>query len=197
VKRLLGRLVLGAGGLLMVLVLLLGGAVWYASKTVSAQPGSFGCCLLPATPGAAGTFGAGDGVGSSIDYTQVDYLELATGQARSLTEGSAGPRLLVFFASWCASCAEEAPTLLRLAEEGVSIRMLSTTDTLADARAWIEKYAPILPAGVLLKGGASALGIYQLPTIVLLDDAGGEVRRWRGSVQRGALRESWAMVSAL
>jgi thiol-disulfide isomerase/thioredoxin len=181
-KRLLVWLGASLGTVLMLLVLLMGTAVLYAKAVVNAQPGQLPpCCVLPNTNlDATGKTGA------------VTYTDVSTEEVLKLSEFSKEPHLLVFFATWCAACVEEAPALEELAAEGVPLLLLSTTETVEEARAWITKHAPSLKAGVVEgQGVASSFKVFILPTIILFDEAGSEVARWRGATPLSDLREAW------
>lgn len=49
------------------------------------------------------------------------------------------PKLLNVFASWCAACPQEHPTLTRIATEGVPVFGLNWKDKPDDARKWLAQ----------------------------------------------------------
>jgi thiol-disulfide isomerase/thioredoxin len=183
VKRLLMGVAAALGALLMMLLFLVGGAVWVASAQMNGQ-GLFACCRLPTQARTT----------TNQDLT-LRYEDLRSGDIRTL---DSLPTFVVFFASWCPSCAEEAPALKRLASEGAPVLLLSATDSHRQAQAWVERHAPTLPAGVLEEGSkiVNDLGIVSLPTILLLDETGREISRWKGRVGHETLREAWLTVNA-
>jgi hypothetical protein len=86
-----------------------------------------------------------------------------------------------------------SPSLTQLAGEGARVLLLNATDSFAEASDWVRKYAPTLPAGVLVErqGSLNSLAVVSLPTIVLLDEKGREVERWRGPTELSVLRKTW------
>jgi thiol-disulfide isomerase/thioredoxin len=176
-----GLLVFGA--LLGTLALFLGMAVWVASIQANGQ-GLPTCCRIPLQDGASATAASG-----SVAET-LTYKDLGTGEIREL---NSLPTFVVFFATWCPSCAEEAPSLARLASEGAPVLLVNATDSFQEASDWVRQYAPTLPAGVLMEKqkALNSLAVVSLPTILLLDDKGREVERWRGPTELGALRKAW------
>jgi thiol-disulfide isomerase/thioredoxin len=174
--------VLAVGALVGTLTLFLGMAVWVASIQANGQ-GLPACCRIPSQNGARPT------ASGSIAET-LSYKDLSTGEIREL--GSL-PTFVVFFATWCPTCAEEAPSLARVAREGAPVLLVNPTDSFQEASDWVRKHAPTLPGGVLVEKqkALNSLAVVSLPTILLLDDKGREVERWRGSTELGALRKAW------
>jgi thiol-disulfide isomerase/thioredoxin len=174
--------VLAIGALLGTMALILGMAVWVASLQVNGQ-GLPACCRLPAQDGASAA--ANGGVGRTLSHQ-----DLATGEIRQLSDL---PTFVVFFATWCPSCIEEAPALAQLAGEGAPVLLLNATDSFEEAGDWVRVYAPTLTAGVLVKEqrALNSLAVVSLPTILLLDEKGREVERWRGPTELSVLRKAW------
>jgi cytochrome c biogenesis protein CcmG/thiol:disulfide interchange protein DsbE len=71
---------------------------------------------------------------------------------------AAGPASLVnFFASWCAPCIEEAPTLLALKAQGVRIIGVAWKDDPARTRAMLAKVGDPYQAVLVDRDGAAGL----------------------------------------
>ena len=75
------------------------------------------------------------------------------------------------WASWCPSCKEEHPTLVKLAQQGVPILGLNYKDEPQDAMAYLARYGN--PFGLVisdLKGDIGLdLGVYGAPETYLID----------------------------
>lgn len=169
-----------AGGLLSVLLATVGLSAWVAATVSHAQGGS-PCCRVRVAPVAA------DRAGVEV------FTELTTGITHAPHDWSETPYLMAFFATWCASCAEEAPTLAELRALGIPVLLLTGSDRPDEARAWASKHAPGVPAGTL-HGGAAVLRARQvvtLPTVLLVDPSGTELRRWRGAATLAELEAGW------
>jgi len=107
-------------------------------------------------------------------------LELAGGESAPDFDR---PTLLHFWATWCAPCRRELPTLLELAGDVEGVRVLAVSD---EPWSTLEAYfapEPVPrwiardPAGEL----ARALGVRTLPDSYLVDAAGVARRRVAGS----------------
>lgn len=95
--------------------------------------------------------------------------------------------LINFWASWCAPCLEELPSLRRMVsrirEEGVEVEFIALSQDdepqeaflasigLADVRVYYDEFFTI----------AKKVGVARIPVTVLLDKEGYEVMRYEGS----------------
>ena len=130
-------------------------------------------------------------------------VETAEG-ARSALADHLGARLTVlnFWASWCAPCREEMPTLEALAAdppEGVAVIALSTgRDSGAAIRAFREDEGIEALADLREPSGAigRAARLRSLPTTLILGPGGEEVARLSGTADWNA-PEARAALSAL
>ncbi|KTD04849.1 cytochrome C biogenesis protein [Legionella geestiana] len=106
------------------------------------------------------------------DFSLPGLLE--TDSALSLNELRGAPALLVVWASWCAACADEQPTLLRLAQDGVRLFGLNYKDTREDATRFLAQFGnPFLRTGFDVRGRvALEFGVYGAPEIFLTDRNG-------------------------
>lgn len=70
-------------------------------------------------------------------------LQPALGEGEGLSTAhfrTGEPKLLNIFASWCIPCAAEAPQLLQLAREGVTIEAVALRDRPEDIRAFLARH---------------------------------------------------------
>jgi thiol-disulfide isomerase/thioredoxin len=108
------------------------------------------------------------------------------GEPATLADFAGKPLLLNLWASWCAPCVKELPTLDRLAEDGkVQVLALSQdsgppTSVVAFLKSHkIANLEPYQDAKMAMSG---ALGAEVLPTSVLYDAQGKEVWRYVGDL---------------
>lgn len=105
------------------------------------------------------------------------------------------PALIDFFASWCAPCAEEAPTLRRLSAAlggRAHIVAIDWDDAGGPARAFVRRHGwafPVLadPAGTVGERYGVTTG---LPTSFVLDPQGRIVRVFLGPQSEARLRQA-------
>ena len=98
------------------------------------------------------------------------------------------PVLLVFWATWCPSCAEEVPVLNewneRFRRDGLQVVGINVEESRDDIRAFQKDY-PMDYSVLLDEGGKAArqFGVTGLPTTVFLAK-GGEIRYYGFSLPR-------------
>jgi thiol-disulfide isomerase/thioredoxin len=149
--------------------------------------------VRPATSSAAGDKVAGrldrSHAGSAAPYVVFDD---PSGEPASLQDFRGKPLLLNLWATWCAPCVAEMPTLDALAASRDDIEVLAVSQDMAGAAKVDAFFAerkfrmlePYLDAELALMTG---LKVDTLPTTILYDAAGREVWRmtgiedWQGS----------------
>jgi len=84
------------------------------------------------------------------------------------------PLLLNVWASWCPSCRQEHPALLKLAQSGVPVWGLNYKDDPADAQGWLAELGnPFVQIIADREGNLGLdLGVYGAPETYLLDGDG-------------------------
>ncbi len=118
----------------------------------------------------------------------------------SLLSGAHGrPALVVFWASWCGPCAQEAPELERFARSSSGHGRIVAVDwsdpEISEARKFVRRYSwtfPTLRDGEGLVG--SAYRITVLPTTFVIDTHARIRATLRGPQRAGALRTALAGV---
>jgi cytochrome c biogenesis protein CcmG, thiol:disulfide interchange protein DsbE len=108
------------------------------------------------------------------------------------------PELVVFWASWCGPCAQEAPALERLSQSTAGrgrVVGVSASDSLAGARRFIRRYAWTFSNLRDADGNAaSEYRIATLPTSFVLDASGHIRAELRGPQDESALNRALARV---
>jgi thiol-disulfide isomerase/thioredoxin len=136
--------------------------------------------------------------GTPQPVPQAELLTLDD-QPRSLAEWQGQWVVVNFWATWCAPCREEMPTLDRLAAGGVPVVTVATgrNPPAAITRFWQETGIAHLPALRDPKSGLGrAMGIFGLPVTVILSPEGREVARLTGDA-RWDTPEAMAVIAAL
>ncbi len=168
------------------------------------------CALLLATgcgtgsaSGDSGTsFVAGDGsivLLGPADRVPAPILTGTTLAGEDLSsEEFAGDVVVVnVWASWCAPCRSEAPSLERLsrefAEQGVAFIGLNTRDSDTSARSFVERFGIEYPNvidrdGVLQLGFRDSLPPRAIPSTLVIDRSGKVAARVLGAVSESSLR---------
>jgi cytochrome c biogenesis protein CcmG/thiol:disulfide interchange protein DsbE len=117
----------------------------------------------------------------------------------SLLSAAAGrPTLVVFWASWCAPCAHEAPALERFSQSAVGhsrIVGVDWSDAVAGARSFIRRYSWTFPN---LRDSEGTVGndyhLTGLPTTFVLDARGRIRAELRGPQDERSLERALAGV---
>ena len=101
-------------------------------------------------------------------------------------------KLLNFWASWCAPCRVEHPTLEALAEEGVVIHGVNYKDDPAKALAFLQELGDPFATIGADESGRMALewGLYGVPETFVIDGDGRIVLRFAGPITSRVLTET-------
>jgi cytochrome c biogenesis protein CcmG/thiol:disulfide interchange protein DsbE len=104
------------------------------------------------------------------------------------------PALVDFFASWCAPCAEEAPTLRELSAQlgdRATVVAVDWDDAGGPARAFVGENGWTFPVLADTSGTAGeSYGLAGLPTSFVLDPEGRIVATFRGPQSDAKLRQA-------
>ena len=103
-----------------------------------------------------------------------------------------GVKLVNFWASWCAPCRVEHPTLEKLAEEGVTIYGVNYKDDPAKALKFLEELGnPYVALGADAAGRmALNWGLYGVPETYVIDAQGNIVLRFAGPITERVLEST-------
>ncbi|HMC91064.1 MAG TPA: TlpA disulfide reductase family protein [Allosphingosinicella sp.] len=150
-------------------------------KQPPAQNGS----VAAATPTSAPTAGKVDRSHAGHEAPDTDFQD-PDGDPTSLAELGGKPALVNFWATWCAPCKKELPTLDALAaEQGDKLQVVTIAeDDAAKAATYLAqaKFAKLEGWADPKLGLTDALKIADLPTTILFDAKGKEVWRVRGEL---------------
>lgn len=100
-----------------------------------------------------------------------------------------GVKLVNFWASWCAPCRAEHPTLKALSDRGIPIYGVNYRDDPKKARAFLEELGNPY-TGVVTDDNARAAidwGVYGVPETFVIDSEGKIVLRFAGPVTQRSL----------
>jgi cytochrome c biogenesis protein CcmG/thiol:disulfide interchange protein DsbE len=104
------------------------------------------------------------------------------------------PALVDFFASWCAPCGDEAPTLRRLSGAltgRANVVAVDWDDARGAARAFVHQHGWTFPVLADTAGTAGEkYGLVGLPTSFVLDPQGRIVATFRGPQSEATLRRA-------
>jgi thiol-disulfide isomerase/thioredoxin len=115
------------------------------------------------------------------------------------TPAAGRPELVVFWASWCGPCAQEAPALERFAQSNAGrgrVVGVNSSDTLGGAHSFIRRYAWTFSNLRDADGNAgSEYRIATLPTSFVLDSSGRIRAELRGPQDERSLARALARVA--
>lgn len=154
-----------------------------------------GCAGAGVSSGDEQSFVSGDGtvtVLKAADRKPAPVIEGRTLNG-SLFRADSGVRVVNLWASWCAPCRAEAPTLSRLAKEysgKVQFVGMLTRDNVASASAFVKKFDltyPTINDEALILSFAGTLPPNAIPTTLVIDGQGRVAARLSGEVTDSAL----------
>ncbi|MEM8631058.1 MAG: DsbE family thiol:disulfide interchange protein [Pseudomonadota bacterium] len=102
-----------------------------------------------------------------------------------------GVKLVNYWASWCAPCRAEHPTLMQLAEEGIPIYGINYKDRPDQALGFLEELGDPYAGVGADPSGRTALdwGLYGVPETYVIDGEGRVVLRFAGPVTQRVLED--------
>ena len=100
-----------------------------------------------------------------------------------------GVKVINFWASWCAPCRAEHPSLTALAEDGVPVYAINYKDDPEKALAFLDELGdPFAGHGVDFAGrNAIDWGVYAMPETVIVDGSGTVIHHFRGPITQRSL----------
>jgi cytochrome c biogenesis protein CcmG/thiol:disulfide interchange protein DsbE len=100
------------------------------------------------------------------------------------------PWVLNVFASWCATCTEEAPQISELAQHVVMIG-LNKEDKETDARRWLLQHGNPYAVVLVDMDGKTSIdwGVYAVPETFIMDKKGVVRYKYLGAIPEQELRE--------
>ena len=173
-----------------------------AALTAVALLALTGCSSGSSSEATGTSFVAGDGSIVILDPAErvaaPDLVGTTLDGQQLSSAGLAGDVLVVnVWASWCAPCRSEAPSLERLskefADQGVSFIGLNTRDSDTSARSFVERFGITYPNvidrdGVLQLGFRDSLPPRAIPSTLVIDRSGRVAARVLGAVSESSLR---------
>ncbi|WP_420863795.1 DsbE family thiol:disulfide interchange protein [Algirhabdus cladophorae] len=107
---------------------------------------------------------------------------------------SEGVKLVNFWASWCAPCRAEHPTLMQLAEEGLPVYGINYKEPSSqDALDFLTELGdPYTQIGADITGRDTAVewGVYGIPETYVIDGSGTIILRFAGPVTQRVLTDT-------
>lgn len=100
-----------------------------------------------------------------------------------------GVKVLNFWASWCAPCRAEHPSLTAIAESGIPVYAINYKDDPAKALAFLEELGDPFTAHGADPNGRNAIdwGVYAMPETMIIDSSGKVVHHFRGPITQRSL----------
>ena len=119
----------------------------------------------------------------------------ALGERALLTDAQlreGGVKILNYWASWCAPCRVEHPTLVQLSDEGIPIYGVNYKDNAANAEGFLDELGdPYAAIGTDFEGRmALDWGLYGVPETYIIDGDGTVLLRFPGPVTQRVLHET-------
>jgi cytochrome c biogenesis protein CcmG/thiol:disulfide interchange protein DsbE len=104
----------------------------------------------------------------------VSLPDLDTGVLVAVRDVPAGPRLINFYASWCAPCRVEAPQLMALKARGVTVVGIAYKDDPARTRAFLDELGDPFAAKLVDRDGRAGIefGVTGVPETFLVGSDG-------------------------
>lgn len=87
----------------------------------------------------------------------VNLPDLDTGAMVAVRDAPTGPRLINFYASWCAPCRVEAPQLMALKAQGVTVVGVAYKDDPARTRAFLAELGDPFAARLVDRNGRAGI----------------------------------------
>lgn len=121
-------------------------------------------------------------VGRPVPDLTLPVLE--TGRPAPIRQAAAGPVLVNFYASWCAPCELEAPALMRLKAQGVTIIGIGYKDAPENNRAFLGRVGDPFAIRLLDRDGRAGLefGVTGVPESYLIDGSGVITAKFTGEL---------------
>jgi cytochrome c biogenesis protein CcmG/thiol:disulfide interchange protein DsbE len=104
----------------------------------------------------------------------VSLPDLDTGALVAVRDVPAGPRLINFYASWCAPCRVEAPQLMALKARGVTLVGVAYKDDPAKTQAFLTELGDPFAAKLVDRNGRAGIefGVTGVPETFLVGSDG-------------------------
>lgn len=114
----------------------------------------------------------------------VTLPRLETGQPVAIRQASTGPLLVNVYASWCAPCELEAPALMRLKTQGVTIIGIGYKDAPENNLAFLGRVGDPFAVHLLDRDGRAGLefGVTGVPESFLVDARGTITAKYTGEL---------------
>ena len=121
-------------------------------------------------------------VGRPVPDLTLPMLE--TGRPTPIRQAISGPVLVNVYASWCAPCELEAPALMRLKAQGVTIIGIGYKDAPENNRAFLGRVGDPFSLRLLDRDGRAGLefGVTGVPESYLIDASGVIAAKFTGEL---------------